>query len=137
MSFIMLAVSLSAVIFFKKRVLPGDRYQDAGTVNYPNDYDFTRITQYKHLTGQSMKGVTSIVKEYPLPYTRDGERGNIPYYPIIKEENNKMYEAYRCALEGFEKLHLVGRLAEYKYYNMDSAVERSLDLYDKIKEKML
>jgi UDP-galactopyranose mutase len=114
-----------------------DRYQTVGTVNYPNDYDFTRITEYKHLTGQDIKGVTTIMKEYPLPYSRDGQKGNIPYYPIIKEENNKMYEAYRRALDGFKNLHLVGRLAEYKYYNMDIAVEKSLDLYEKIKEKII
>lgn len=105
-------------------------YQLRGTVNYTVDQPFTRITEFKHLTGQDITGRTTIMKEYPLAYT--GNTNEIPYYAILSPENNELYDKYRQLAGAFENFHLLGRLAEYKYYNMDAIVERALHLADSI-----
>lgn len=98
------------------------RYQPVGTVNYPNDYDYTRITEFKHLTGQSHSG-TSIVREYP------GSTGE-PYYPVPRPENQALYQRYAKLAEQEDHVVFVGRLAEYRYYNMDQVVARALKLFE-------
>ena len=104
-------------------------FQDAATENYPeNDVKFTRITEYKHFMEVEPKGVTYIHTEYPFPYKRNGEVGNVPYYPIIKDENQTLYETYVKEASKYPKLHLIGRLAEYKYYNMDAIVLKALEM---------
>lgn len=104
-------------------------FQDAATENYPeNDVKFTRITEYKHFMENEPKGVTYIHTEYPFPYKRNGEVGNVPYYPIIKDENQALYETYVKEASKYPKLHLIGRLAEYKYYNMDAIVLKALEM---------
>ena len=90
------------------------------------DEDYTRITEFKRLTGQDLRGVTTIMKEYSRAYT--GAPAEIPYYAIINEENNALYAKYKAEAAGYKNLHLLGRLAEYKYYNMDAIVGRALDL---------
>jgi len=102
-------------------------YQEVGTVNYPNDYDFTRITEFKHLHPTVSKK-TTILKEYPQDYIKGK---NTPYYPVFTEENQKKYEKYQEYSKKFNNLILVGRLAEYKYYDMDDMVERALEVYEK------
>lgn len=101
-------------------------FQPAAVVNYPNEEDFTRITEFKHLTGQQLEGATTILYEYPLDYDIKAARGNIPYYPVINPRSAELYEKYRELSQGFGSLYLCGRLAEYKYYNMDAAVEAAL-----------
>ena len=96
------------------------RFQPVGTVNYPNDYNFTRITEFKHLTGQAHAG-TSIVREYPQG---DGD----PYYPIPTPENQARYERYKELAAADKHVHFIGRLAEYRYYNMDQVVAAALNL---------
>lgn len=103
-------------------------YQSKGTVNYPVDQEYTRITEFKHLTGQALDGRTTIVKEYPRAYT--GADSETPYYPIQNSENLTLYEQYRKLTDEFPQLHLLGRLAEYKYYNMDAIVKKALELAD-------
>lgn len=104
-------------------------FQVAATENYPeNDVKFTRITEYKHFMKVEPKGVTYIHTEYPFPYKRNGEVGNVPYYPIIKDENQALYETYVKEASKYPKLHLIGRLAEYKYYNMDAIVLKALEM---------
>jgi UDP-galactopyranose mutase len=105
-------------------------YQPKGTVNYTVDQDFTRITEFKHLTGQSKDDKTTIMKEYPKAYT--GSENEIPYYTILNEENFKLYEKYKSLTDNFKNFYLLGRLAEYKYYNMDAIIERALNLSDEI-----
>ena len=106
------------------------RYQQKGTINYTVDQSFTRITEFKHLTGQDIPGKTTIMKEYPRAYT--GAGNEIPYYAIINSENIALYEKYKQLTETFNEFHLLGRLAEYKYYNMDVIIERALQLADSI-----
>ena len=103
-------------------------YQPKGTVNYPVDREYTRITEFKHLTGQISDGRTTIVKEYPREYT--GAGGEIPYYPIQNPESLSLYEKYKKLADGFSQFYLLGRLAEYKYYNMDAIAKRALELAD-------
>jgi UDP-galactopyranose mutase len=103
-------------------------FQSVGTVNYPNDHAFTRITEFKHLTGQTHAG-TSIVKEYP---TAEGD----PYYPIPTENNEKMYKLYEALSKKDENITFVGRLAQYKYYNMDQVVAAALVTADNIINKL-
>ena len=106
-----------------------DDYQGHAVVNYTVDEDYTRITEYKYLTGQKCKG-TTISKEYPGAYT--GEEGQIPYYAIANEENHALYAKYKARAEEIRDFHLLGRLAEYQYYNIDVMVEKAMVLADKI-----
>lgn len=101
-----------------------DRYQPVGTVNYPNDHEFTRITEFKHLTGQRANG-TSIVREYPMS-TGD------PYYPVPMPETAALYERYRELADAEQNVTFVGRLAQYRYYNMDQVVGAALTASEKI-----
>lgn len=94
------------------------QFQTVGTVNYPNDQLFTRITEFKYLTGQQHSG-TSIVREYP---TSEGD----PYYPIPRSENNEIYQRYANEAASEKSVVFVGRLAQYRYYNMDQVVAAAL-----------
>ena len=115
---------------FQFETLPQDAFQTHGTVNYTVDQDFTRITEFKHLTGQELPGVTTIVKEYSRPYT--GDPKETPYYAIISPENNALYAKYKAEADKKQQLHLLGRLAEYKYYNMDAIAARALELAERL-----
>ncbi len=94
------------------------QFQSVGTVNYPNDFSFTRITEFKHLTGQQHQG-TSIVREYPQA---DGD----PYYPIPRTENEALFKRYESLASAERDVTFVGRLAQYRYYNMDQVVGAAL-----------
>lgn len=115
---------------FQFETLPQDVFQSHGTVNYTVDQDYTRITEFKRLTGQKLPGVTTIVKEYSRAYT--GAEGETPYYAIINPENNALYAKYKAEADKKPQLHLLGRLAEYKYYNMDAIAARALDLAERL-----
>ena len=104
---------------FEFETLPVERFQATGTVNYPDEaVPFTRISEFKHLTGQ-IHPATTIVREYP---TAEGD----PYYPIPRPENRSLYERYAALAAGLENVHFVGRLGTYKYYNMDQVVGQAL-----------
>jgi len=113
---------------FGFQTLPQDAFQTHGTVNYTVDQPYTRITEFKHLTGQELPGVTTIMKEHSRAYT--GADGEIPYYAVINPENNALYAKYQAEADKFPGLRLLGRLAEYKYYNMDAIAARALTLTD-------
>ena len=103
-----------------------DYYQPVAVVNYPNDYDFTRITEFKHMTGQKASR-TTIVKEFPRGTTAEEE----PYYPVFDKQTNKLAAKYREEAERRPNTIFVGRLAEYKYYNMDIVVSRALEVFER------
>jgi len=104
------------------------QYQEAATVNYPNQYDFTRITEFKLIHPINTEK-TTILKEYPQAY----QRGiNTPYYPMFTEEDTIKYDRYAKEAEKIPNLLLVGRLAEYKYYDMDDIVARALEVFEDI-----
>jgi UDP-galactopyranose mutase len=96
------------------------RFQPVGVVNYPNDHSYTRITEFKHLTGQ-MHRKTSIVREFPCS---EGD----PYYPVPRPENAAIYNKYAELTKLSSNVHFVGRLATYRYYNMDQVVAQALTL---------
>jgi len=114
-------------LLFEFVTLEEEWHQEVGTVNYPNKYNFTRITEQKHLTGQRLPWTTLVV-EYPRAY-QPGE--NEPYYPIPREENRERYALYEREARKLKGTVLfAGRLADYKYYNMDQAVARALKLFE-------
>lgn len=105
-----------------------DFYQPTTTVNYPNSELFTRITEYKYLADYKNEK-TTIMKEYPQNYDRNDPTKNIPYYPIPKDSNEELYSRYLSLAKRFDGLTLVGRLAEYRYYDMNNIIERSLSVF--------
>lgn len=109
---------------FKHETHDTEQFQTAPVVNYPNEQPFTRITEFKYLTGQEHKK-TSIVYEFPQA-TGD------PYYPIPRKENADIYAKYKKLADARSDVHFVGRLATYKYYNMDQIVAQALMTYGKI-----
>ncbi len=118
-------------LHFDFEYLEQEDYQGHSVVNYTVSEDFTRITEFKYLTGQKAPG-TTIVREYPFAYT--GAKGEIPYYSIANEENQKLYERYKELLDKIPNVYVLGRLAEYKYYNIDAMVLRALMLTDRLKK---
>lgn len=106
-------------------------YQSHGVVNYTVSEDFTRITEFKYLSGQLDLPDTTIVKEYPIPY--EAKEGQIPYYAINNDENDALFEKYRSMVNTIPNFYLLGRLAEYKYYNIDVIVDRALALSQQIR----
>ena len=103
-----------------------DRYQSVGTVNYPMTEDYTRISEYKHITGQQHPK-TTITYEYP------SAKGD-PYYPIPRPENQALYKKYQTLANETDNVHFVGRLATYRYYNMDQVVGQALAEFRRIQE---
>ncbi len=116
---------------FRFEHFPEESYQGRSVVNYTVSEEYTRITEFKYLTGQQDADGTTIVKEYPFAYT--GAEGEIPYYAILNEENQALYRKYAGKLAAFSNVYLLGRLAEYKYYNIDAIVKKSLQLADEIR----
>ena len=109
---------------FKFDTIDTPVFQPTGTVNYPNEHAYTRITEFKYLTGQK-HDKTSVVTEYP---TNEGD----PYYPIPRAENAALYKRYQILALQMKDVYFVGRLATYKYYNMDQVVAQALTTYKKI-----
>ena len=105
------------------------QYQSAAVVNYPNEHAYTRITEFKALTGQE-HAKTSVVLEHPRA---EGD----PYYPIPRPENAVLYARYKALAESVPNVHFAGRLGTYKYYNMDQVVAQALTLSDKLGRKHL
>ncbi|WP_310829913.1 UDP-galactopyranose mutase [Paenibacillus pedocola] len=117
-------------INFKFNDIHQASYQQVGTVNYPNDYDFTRITEFKHLTGQRNES-TSIVKEFSEAYIPGV---NVPYYPIKNDSNFDNLKNYKTLVRQLDNVHFIGRLAEYQYYDMDAVIAKALRVFN---EKIL
>lgn len=111
-------------IDFHFETLDTENYQQTGTVNYPTSNLYTRITEFKHLTGQ-VHHKTAIVYEYPKA---EGD----PYYPIPRKENQEVYNQYKKLAEETPDVYFTGRLGTYKYYNMDQVVAQSLALFKKM-----
>jgi UDP-galactopyranose mutase len=113
-------------IRFETEHVEVDQFQTNSVVNYPSATEaFTRIVEYKHFLHQDVPNITTIVREYTMA---EGE----PYYPVPTQRNREVYEQYRQLAKEDEKkgVHFVGRLANYKYYNMDAAIAAALDACD-------
>jgi len=100
------------------------QFQPVAVVNYPNENPYTRVTEFKHLTGQE-HAKTSLVYEYPRA---EGD----PYYPVPRPENAELYKRYKALADATPDVHFVGRLATYKYYNMDQVVAQALATFDRM-----
>jgi UDP-galactopyranose mutase len=109
-------------IRFETEYIDQDQYQPNSVVNYPSaDEPFTRIVEYKHFLNQQVPGKTTIVREYTVA---DGD----PYYPVPTQKNRDTYNIYKELAEKENEVYFVGRLANYKYYNMDAAIENALQV---------
>ncbi len=113
---------------FRHETLKGERFQPVGTVNYPQDQDYTRISEYKHMTGQEHP-CTSVTYEYP---TAEGD----PYYPVPRPENQALYKRYEALADAERDTWFVGRLATYRYLNMDQVVGQALGAFRRIEEEV-
>lgn len=109
-------------------------FQQNSVINYPNENDYTRIVEYKYFTGQTHPK-TTISKEYSVDYI-PGK--NDPYYPVPNPKNSKIFSKYQKEAKKLEKsgVYFVGRLANYKYFNMDQAFKNALDLFYSINPKV-
>ena len=112
---------------FEHKTLDTEQALPAAVVNYPNEHDYTRVTEFKWLTGQK-HAKSSIVYEYPKA---EGD----PYYPIPQPENAALYNRYKKLADEMPNVHFVGRLATYRYYNMDQVVAQALTLFKKLSAK--
>jgi UDP-galactopyranose mutase len=113
---------------FRHETLDQEQYQPVGTVNYPMSEDYTRVSEYKHLTGQ-VHPKTSITFEYP---SAEGD----PYYPIPRAENAELFKKYEKLALATPDVWFVGRLATYRYYNMDQVVGQALATYRRISDAL-
>jgi UDP-galactopyranose mutase len=113
---------------FDHQTLPQAQFQEVAVVNYPSeDVPFTRISEYKHLTGQE-SDVTTVTYEYP---SAEGD----PYYPIPRPENQELFKRYEALADATGDVTFVGRLATYRYYNMDQIVGQALATFRRMDEK--
>ncbi|MCE5215149.1 MAG: UDP-galactopyranose mutase [Methanobacterium sp.] len=117
---------------FKFETIKKEYFQEVATVNYPNNNDFTRITEFKHFK-PIKTNKTSIAKEYSHEYDKN-VKGDIPYYPIPRDKNSEIYEKYKNEAQTVENVIFIGRLAEYRYYSMDNVIESALKVF---KEKII
>jgi len=109
---------------FKFETLDERQHQPVAVINYPNEHAYTRVTEFKHITGQR-HNKTTLVYEYPCS---DGD----PYYPVPRPENAELYRQYKTLAEATPNVHFAGRLGTYKYYNMDQVTAQALTLYSKL-----
>lgn len=112
---------------FVNEVIENEVFQDIAVTYYPNEYHFTRITDYKYLSGDYSES-TTIQFEYPVKYDANSEEENIPFYPIPLEKNNKLYRKYKKLSQEYDNVTFIGRLSEYKILQMDEVVEKVLNL---------
>ena len=112
---------------FDIQTIDKEYYQKAAVTNYPNNYDFTRITEHKYFLDEK-SSKTTITFEYPQKFEQNK---NERYYPIANPKNQELYEKYLQEAKKTKGLYFIGRLGQYKYYNMDLAIEKIFDLFDK------
>ena len=117
---------------FEYKTLEMEYFQEFTQINYPNDFDYTRITEFKHITGQEHQ-LTTIAYEYPKEYVYGK---NDPYYPIPSTENHNLFDRYKQLAESEKNVYFTGRLANYKYYNMDETVGVALQLFNNVISKV-
>ena len=109
---------------FKHETINRPVFQPEAVINYPNEHLYTRVTEFKYLTGQ-VHSKTIIVYEFP-------ENGGDPYYPVPRPENHEIYKQYKQLADATPGVHFIGRLATYKYYNMDQVAAQALALFKKL-----
>ena len=111
------------------------RFQETATVNYPNNYDFTRITEFRHLH-PSFSPHTTILREYPVDFT-DSSPELVPGYPLPTDEARKRHNQYAGLARSVSSLFLAGRLGNYRYYDMDDAIEAAMRCFEEIRRHVV
>jgi UDP-galactopyranose mutase len=114
---------------FKYRHYDHRPVQPCGTVNFTVSEEYTRTTEYTWLTGQDI-GRSSVAEEYSRAYVDPDSQ--IPYYPIVSDENQEFYQRYLRLFDNLENFHVLGRLAQYRYFNMDQVILQALELVDSL-----
>lgn len=104
------------------------QFQQTAVVNYPADPTMTRIAEYKQMTLQDISNVTTISREYPGAFDSASDKFNVRYYPIVNESNKKLYEQYLAFFKKYNNFYPLGRLSQYKYFDMDDAIDQALKL---------
>lgn len=115
-------------LHFELEDRPVAQVQPVVQINYPNRYSYTRTSEFTLIQPERKTDHTILVYEYPIPCTKE----EIPYYPIETKENRELYEKYKQALAPIKNLYLLGRLAEYQYYNMDTTIKQAMDLAERL-----
>lgn len=122
-------------LYFEYKCINSDSYQNAAIVAYPQVEGYTRITEYTKMPFQNCSGWTNIAYEYPVTYNKNAKVGNEPYYPVLTKSSMEIFEQYKKYASSFTNLILCGRLADFKYYNMDQVILRTLELYENMEVK--
>lgn len=124
-------------LFFEHETFHTDRLQSSTVLNWPDNRPATRRTENKLLVCQpNVPNVTSTITEYPGEYNKNSKKWNEPYYPIIENGNSKKVKKYFKEAQKYKNLVLIGRLAEYKYYNMEAVILATLDKFNEVKESI-
>ena len=121
-------------LHFDYQTMEKDSYQPMFLVTYPQTYDYLRTTEFSKLMPKSPKGKTVVAFEYSVPYDKHAKKGNQPYYPILTKENIAQNNRYLAGLGKIPNVFPCGRLADYKYYNMDQVVIRAFDVFHQIQD---
>ena len=119
-------------LYFENKTYAKDYIQDSAVQNWPDDRPATRRTEMKRLTKQKLDGVTSVIIEYPGAYKRGDSQYGEPLYPISHPKCQEIYDKYKEKIQAFDQIILSGRLADYRYYNMEATVLRSLEVMDQL-----
>lgn len=124
------------ILPYRSRVFKLNKYKEpqlpCGVVTYPKNFDYIRQTEYSQFNPKQ-SDITVLQSEYSVPLNLNGTVGNEPYYPIINTENNDIYRKYKAKSEEYSNLFLCGRLAQFKYLDIDTAIMSAVDVYNKIK----
>ena len=120
-------------LYFEYKKYDLDSYQPTVIMTYPQRYDYLRTTEYSKMMRNAPKNKTVVAFEYPIPYDKSAVKGNEPYYPILTKDNIGINQNYMKKLRKIENLYFCGRLADYKYYDMDKAIIRAFEVFNKIK----
>lgn len=122
--------------YFSYDLFTGDFRLPCGVVTYPKEKEYIRQTEFKQFNPSKGKNDKTVVQsEYSLPFDREAQKGNEPYYPVINEQNVALYNEYRKMAQNFKNLYLCGRLAEYRYYDMDKVIIRAFEIFEKMKRE--
>lgn len=120
---------------FDYKTMEMESYQPSAIQAYPQAHKYLRSTEYTKMMRQPPKGKTVVAFEYPIPYDKNATKGNEPYYPVLTQENIERNRAYIQQLARIPNIVPCGRLADYKYYNMDQAVVRAFEVFHALAEK--
>lgn len=119
-------------LYFDFKSIEVDSFQSSAIVAYPQEDGYTRITEYTKMPFQRRGGWTSVAYEYPIIYDKRSQKGSEPYYPVLTDDSMEKYSYYKSYAECFDNLILVGRLAEFKYYNMDQVILKAIEIFEQM-----